>query len=608
MRILKKITIAVALIAAAWTAFPAAAAAWSFETMPVDQIKPGMKGYGLTVFKGAKPEKFDVEIIAVIKKWKSGNDMILIRCSGHNLEFTGIAAGMSGSPIYIDDKLIGALAFGTYWPKEAVAGVQPIAEMLRLWEEPLKGESSGSTGGILGGGLFDEYALKIWKQPAPATSPRTAPEKTRVSAEKYGEIELEAIKTPLLLSNLDSAAAEFIGKILGPLGVAPMLGGGEADLANSPGVDDLQAGSVIGSPLMTGDFKMTAIGTVTAREGDRLLAFGHPFFNSGPTALPMSGGEIYHFMSTLNWTFKMGATGRVLGAIVDDRATAISGQIGKMPDYFPVSIEIEDTTTGRNRSFNVQVCQVRELAPFLISGAVGGALAQMSGFPEEATVRMQIDGALEGYGRPFHFEETFLYPPDSYDFETVSFLFTLMNNPFKKTRLAEVKVKLTLERRIEDASMMSVRLGSSRFHPGDAVKAFVTFQHFDEGESVKTIEFRIPEDAQPGPLTIEFAGGWSTSGFASAVPVENFDQLFDALLKWIPRNAIIVKFTYPETAIGVEGRELQNLPPSILNSYIDGPKTQQFSFGRYKRLIYNTDRVVFGTARVIVNIEKEYQQ
>ncbi|HOY65136.1 MAG TPA: SpoIVB peptidase S55 domain-containing protein, partial [bacterium] len=111
--------------------------------MTVDEVRPGMKGYGLTVFKGAEPEKFDIEVVAVIKKWRTGNDLIIVRCSGKNLEFTGIAAGMSGSPMYIDDRLIGALAYGWYWPKEAIAGVQPIEHMFELWEMP---EAKGSAG------------------------------------------------------------------------------------------------------------------------------------------------------------------------------------------------------------------------------------------------------------------------------------------------------------------------------------------------------------------------------------------------------------------------------------------------------------------------------
>jgi hypothetical protein len=611
MRTIKRIAGLQAMAAVLLLLSASAALAWSFETMPVDQIKPGMKGYGLTAFKGAKPEKFDVEVVAVIKKWASGNDMILIRCSGHNLEQTGVAAGMSGSPIYIDGKLIGALAFAWYWAKEPMAGVQPIGEMLKLWEQPSAGAGGSAGGGasVLGyPGAFEDRIFKIWKTPEiPARSIEPQPlSRVKADAGPYGEVELERIATPLMMSGVSRGMVEFMGKGLAPLGMVPVAGGGgDADASGAPGVDDLAPGSPITSALVTGDFKITAMGTVTAREGDRLLAFGHSFFNEGPAALPLGGGEVYHFMSTLNWTYKMGAPGRVLGSIVDDRVSAIAGKIGAEPDYFPVTVEIADQTTGKNFTFNVRIAQIREIVPYLLMGVVGNALDAAAGYAPEVSVRATIDGAVRGYPRPFHFEDTFASPPDSYDISAMSYVLTLLYNPFEKIQLDSVKVKMTLERKLKDAQIIAVGLGANEFHPGDTVKAYVRMMHFDNEETTLTLDVPIPADAKPGTITIAFEGGGSIFGFPQMTPVQDFDQLFDALANWIPQNSVAVSLVYPEQAIGVEGRELQNLPASVIDQFTGVLDPESKPFSRYRRLIFKTDRVVYGSWKTTVNIEKE---
>ncbi|HOO57394.1 MAG TPA: SpoIVB peptidase S55 domain-containing protein [bacterium] len=583
-----------------------ASAARAVDIMKVDDIRPGMKGYGLTVFSGSEPERFDVEIIAVIKKWSTGNDLILGRVSGHNLEFTGVTSGMSGSPVYIDGKLIGAVAYGWSWTKEPVAGIQPIKHMLELWEKPAAGggQVSGTRGSLPEPLLFKrtgdmrETISKLEGRPKRASM--------KASAGSLGEIELEQIKTPLMISGTGEMGMDVLGDLLGAYNIVPVAGGGDADVPDGPGVDSLKAGGVVGSPLMRGDLRAGAIGTVTLREDDRLLAFGHSFFGEGPNRIPLSGGEIYHFLANLQFSFKMGAVGRVLGTIVDDRLSAISGKIGDMPEYFPLSIEYENADTGEKREFKMEVAQLKQTDSSMVMTAMVKSAVQFP-MPQESTVRMVMDGRLKDYPRPFHYENMYVEPPDYAVYGPLLYLFDLLYNPYRDTSVAELKIKMIVEKKRKLSGIIGASFAASTFHAGDVVKAYLRTKDYNEVEGVEEISFRIPKDVPPGLLTVEIEGGGSMSGMPTEVLPEDFDGMFDILLDWIPQNRISVKFVYEENALAVRGRELKALPGSVGNTFDIGYDAKRKPFNRYERELIETDKVMFGKAIMSMNIEKEFQ-
>jgi len=578
--------------------------------MTVDEVRPGMKGYGLSVFKGAEPEKFDIEVVAVIKKWRTGNDLIIVRCSGKNLEFTGIAAGMSGSPMYIDDRLIGALAYGWYWPKEAIAGVQPIEHMFELWEMP---EAKGSAGKAQEGGRsaapFSFLNLRGEETTAALTEIKRllgAAGPARDSGpERAGGVDLAPIATPVATSGIEGAGASLLSDLLLSRNMTPVSGGGAAGAAGAPGINDLKPGSVLGSPLMRGDLRAAAIGTVTVRHGDRILGFGHPFFNEGPNTIPLSGGEIFHFMSTLNWTFKIGAVGDVLGSITDDRLPAISGKIGLMPEFFPVKINVSDASTGYSAKYDFEVARIRDIDASLMFGAVSTALERAS-LQSEVTAKVTVSGRLEGYDRPFVFEDVFAQPPGSVYFAPMFYLADLLYNPFRKVDIKDVRFDIELSRESKSCEISAVNLISNKFRPGDIVKAAVKLKPHNAEEFMSEIEFAIPRDARPGPLTIEFEGGASFSGAPTAAAPENFDQYYDTILKWIPQNTLSVKFIYPELGLALGGFEVNGLPKSMEASVNKSLATTQKPFPRYERSTLKTNYVVSGRRQIVVNIEKEY--
>jgi hypothetical protein len=608
----RKIRIAIA--AAALLAALSARHASALDIMPTRDIKPGMKGIGYSVFSGTKPEPFNAEIIAVIPKWEAGNDLILARLSGANLEHSGIVAGMSGSPVYIDGKLIGAVAYGWGWSKDPIAGIQPIENMLKLWTEPSVGpKKNGGGTGAPGGEAFRHARARSARLPSDdgaSSGPAPGFKPGRADAGGLGEIELSPIATPLLVSSMSRSATDFLKETISKYNLIPVeAGGGGASAQDKPGMDDLCPGCVIASPLVTGDFSMAAIGTVTARDGDRLLAFGHPFFDAGPSSIPMSGGEIYYVISTLPRSVKMGSPGGVLGAIVDDRVSAIAGRIGEKANFFPVSIEVTDADAGRTKTFNIRIAQHRELAPFLLYSVIFDAVDQAAGLPEtDVTSHAVIEGEIEGWPTKFRLEDMYVQPPNNAAGDPMSYILDLLDNPFRETRLKNVKVSLTVKRERSDYDIEDVTLYAANYRPGDRVRAFVRMKAFNEKEVTRTIEFRIPETAETGPLTLDFTGGGSGSGNPSQVPPENFGQMLDLLNHWIPQNTIVVTFTYPDKGMGVGGRELLDLPASVDNTLMQGPIPRSLLFGNYQRAVLKTDCVVYGRATAQITVGKEFEK
>ncbi len=474
----------------------AACAARAIDIMPVGHVKPGMKGVGYSVFTGTKPEPFNAEIIAVIPRWETGNDLILARLSGAGLETSGVIAGMSGSPVYIDGKLIGAVAYGWSWPKEAIAGIQPIEYMLKLWSEPSIGTKGEAGGNMLPGAEKDVFRYLRMRGAKEADYDLEASfaygeGPVRVETGSFGEIELKPIMTPLMVSNMDSESVGFLKEKLARYNMLPIQGGGGGEAEPMPGEDDLCAGCVIGSPIMTGDFQAAAIGTVTLREGDRLLAFGHPFMNGGASAIPLAGGRIFHILTSLEGAEKMGASGKLLGAIVDDRLSAIAGRIGEKADYFPLDIEVTDADSGRTRNFGVHIAQIRNFVQYMTYAAVLTSVYQSLGMPREGvTIKAIVDGEIEGYPRAFHFEDMFIRPYNStYDF--LGYVFDLQDNPFREVRMKSMRVKLSFKREWRYYNIYGISIDSASFRPGDTVKAFLKLKSYNDRETHRTIEFMM---------------------------------------------------------------------------------------------------------------------
>src|SRR3954470_24980323 len=355
----------VALAILGWAGLPA-----STRLMPVDEIKPGMVGVGRTIFEGAEMQDFKVHILGVLKNVQAPQrNLILARLEGGPLAQTGVIAGMSGSPVYIDGRLIGAVSYSIgSFPKEPIAGITPIEEMIAATAE---------TGTRRAARVQPRLDLPVTPEGL-AAAVRATYARIASFADRPADVQvfgmpvatgsqigalLRPIATPLVMSGMGSGTSDLVSSMFRDAGFTAVLGGGSgADVA--PSNEPLRPGDPVGVSLLGGDGEMGATGTVTHVDGNRVYAFGHPFFNFGTTAFPMTRATVYASLPSLMSSFKIATMGEVVGTLQQDRATAVAGTLGKGPATVPVTITL-DSGRGAKRTFKYDAAVDQLFTPLL---------------------------------------------------------------------------------------------------------------------------------------------------------------------------------------------------------------------------------------------------
>ncbi len=343
----------------------------ALETMDTDEITPGMKGYGKTVFSGNHIETFDVEILGVLKNWEARNDMILVKMTGGPLEKTGIIAGMSGSPVYVDNKLIGAVSHGWSFAKDAIAGVTPISAMLGVlkidsnqrentyagnnstWSTSLSTQDSDVVARLRSHGLIHERVLS-----------------KNTNSQQPFTLSLVPIQTPLIVSGFDYRSLNRVSPLFNKLGRFSFQGN-RGSSSQSADLHDFQPGSSVAVEIIRGDLSASAIGTVTYRDDNNILAFGHPIIQLGTTDLPMATAQVHTILASQSGSVKMASPGEIIGRITQDRRSAIAGRIGEYTQMIPCQTEIRGSL---NIKYNFEIVHDKILTPILLQMAIESAL------------------------------------------------------------------------------------------------------------------------------------------------------------------------------------------------------------------------------------------
>ena len=330
--------------------------------MRVAEVKNGMTGYGLSVFQGTKIERFEVEVVSVLRNFNPKYDVVLIRCKGANLEHTGGVAGMSGSPVYLrddkgKDRMIGAFAYGWQAAKDPLAGVQPIEYMLAM-PQPAAGKEPAGEPRAIGKKralwTVGESFAAPWNSTHRTLNAHGAPAATQAG---FGAADLRPLATPVMSSGLPQTVIDKFAPLLREYGMMPVQAGGAgADASGRYGAPaKLEPGSAIAVPIVTGDMDLTAIGTVTEVIDGRVFAFGHSFFSEGEVSLPMGSAYIHSVIPSLISSFKLGSATGVQGTLQNDQIVGIAGKLGASPATIPVQIRClyEDGTSDLTYRFNV---------------------------------------------------------------------------------------------------------------------------------------------------------------------------------------------------------------------------------------------------------------
>lgn len=579
------------------------------EFMPVDQIVKGMHGVAKTVVSGNKIEEFDVEVLGVMKQKGPAGDLILVRTSGDVIDRTGgIAQGMSGSPVYIDGKLVGAIAYGWSLTDHKTGMVTPIADMLKLWE------------------VQDGREDLAYKGQEPAVSP---------------------VSTPLMVSGFGEYALKMLTEKLQPYNLTPYpVSGSATDDNNGIAYRTVEPGSTIGVQLVRGDVSVGALGTVTYVDGDKILAFGHPFLKRGNANYFLTDAEVYDTVSGLENSFKLGTSTEAIGTITQDRSAGIAGKLGSFPAIVPLRISVTDKTLGRTNDMWAQVVRDEELAPTLAAVSVFNAIEKTSDRVGSGTARVKFDISAAGIPGGMLSRENMFYTQGNIGelaiAEIHEALTLLAGNQFSPVDIMDVKVNVTVDSERRTASIMEAKASVPAAKPGDKVDIAVLIKPYRSEPITRTVTYTVPKDQQPGAVMLSVRGGGmvSMAQLIGKKPTgeEDLAKLF--MLKPRPRsleesvrelenrdrnNDIVVEavdMNMADSSAAGDGKKVTSLPnqfetnpsPVLPESTAKNPgKTglkaatgaKSPAGGDDKRKVYiTTDYIIDGETQVMLNITK----
>lgn len=520
------------------------------QLMPIDDIRPGMKGVGKTVFSGTKVEDFDVEIVAVLKNIGPHSDAILAKISGGPLplEKSGVIAGMSGSPIYIDGKLIGALSFATtIFAKEPyIAGITPIHEMLRdakRLDAPAKNAAQPLT-------------LAALSKSGNATSLPSG---------------FAPIQTPLMVSGVDARVLAFMQEQFAPLQMTPVQGGNVSSKTAQESSAPMIPGSAVGIALVQGDMDINATGTVTYRDGKTLLAFGHPMFSAGSINFPMTSEYIHLVLSNQILSSKMSSPIKNIGAITKDFNTGISGVIGGVAPMIPFHVTVQrDGEPSYREEYAFEIFDFPMLTPMLLQIAGANALLATEKSMGDFTMRTKLNVTLADHA-PFSVEEIFtgnedLLAPVVQSFAPVEML---LRNNFEQVALKDVSLEIVVENAMRSAEIKGIRVRDAVVRPGEEVELTITLQPYGQELTTITDIIKIPDEIQSGMYPLFVGDATANIAFEFARAPQQFQpqtvpQLLQLFHKNISQNTIVVSLFYPAPGIVVQGQELPSPPLSMM--------------------------------------------
>lgn len=592
--------------------------------MLVRDIKPGMKGYGKTVFRGTKIETFDVEVLGVMDKMNFGKSLILVKMNGGPITERGanLIQGMSGSPVYINGRLIGAFAYGEAFIKEPIGMVTPIEDMLDAWDPALPSKPSTyfplSAGDLsnpvpLAGRIYNKAAIDDGA--GAGYSPDT--------------LVFRPLAMPLAVRGMSPHIMSFLAERLKPLNIVPVAGPGTP--ADKAGLDvQLVPGAAVGVSLATGDLDITGVGTVTYRRGNRILAFGHPMI-SGPSMngmgaidAAMTTAYVHEVFPSIMISSKVASPIKTVGRIFQDRPWSIGGEIGAMPKMIPVAIHIDDKSLGRKRDFNVQVLNHPLFASSLIAGATSEAIFEMRGSPDDAAARVRTEVVAEEIGSIVR-ENTF-FDPVMIDVAATEDLQQIMMmleyNRFYPVRVQKVDMKVEILPEHPTAQIQRIFLKEGKFQPGETVEVGVVLKPFKAEPVTRTISIDLPKDMPTGrmPLIVRGTAGGSMGmmmggpqmdpeggapqGGPGAV-IENVQQLIRKYLERDKNNELVARIMLPRSAITISGEKLPGLPPTISDAMRSSKATAVGSEREEIKKVLPTEWVVMGQQQLMVTIEKK---
>ena len=536
-------------------------------TLPLSQVKPGMKGRGKSVFQGAAIEEFDVEILGVLENVQPKRNIILARLRGRGLETTGIIGGMSGSPVYVDGKLIGAVAYGFSFSKEAIAGITPIDEMLAIDRAPLDLETGGAGAVPIRDDISQEELSGTFLKSLEA----------RPQARSAG-LTIAPLGLPLMFGGFSTAAFERARLFFAPLGFRAVRAGtgGQSRPGQPPAGPSLREGDAVGVRLLGGDLDISAVGTATYVDGAKVLAFGHPLYNLGAVDYAMTRADIITVMPSLESSFKLATTGPVIGRFSQDRTPGAAGDVGVMPRLIPLNISLQSGPAVR-RDYKLKLVNDKFLTPALVNMAVSNLVTSEERSLGDLALDFDADVFLDKGGMSVHLEDLF---SGSYDNSPVSLsglvaavVHYLMNNEFKDVGIFRIDLNVRVLEESRLCALEKVHLDKYEVSPGEPIQIKVFYRTQKEESLMEEVTVQTP--ALPAGTEFQIIVG-------DAALMQQVERAQYRIQDFVPRslsqlvrllgnlrknNRIYFKIIASKPGLFLKGEEMPNLPPTLKSMF-----------------------------------------
>jgi hypothetical protein len=595
---------------------PAVAAGRHAPIIPLAEVRAGMKGYGLTVFQGTNPERFDIRVIGVLHNFLPKQDVILIQSDDPRLLHSGIVAGMSGSPIYIEGRLAGALAYGWHFAKDPIAGVTPIEVMQQELKRPLRGRAATPFAEAKNDPQFrPEGQRSLEDVIASRDRERERADGGRGLLARLplpprlldgGEPRLQRASVPLSLAGFGASTFSELSEALAPYHVVPLQAGGGAR-KDATGPTHFEDGGSIAVELIRGDVSASGTGTVTHVDGSKVLAFGHPMFNVGEIYLPIATAEVHTFLSALSTSFKLASPLKEIGTLLQDRQSCILGDTSQRADMIPVAV----TVGGPNRpeqTFHAEVVRHRFLTPMLAAGVISNAAQTSASDVADATITVRSNLAVRGYP-PLELTDH-LYSPDGVSPRTLAGMSGLraisdiLFNPFSPANLDKIDVRVDVDYKADVAEIVGVSLASDELEPGSRPSLYVSLRPYNGKEFTQTIPFDVPRQlAGQQVKVVVTAGNLAKPDLAQP---ESLPGLIDNLRKSYPARALVVSLETPDEGVTLRGSVIPDLPGSVIDTLRPGASTRRAdTFKRAARFVVPMHGVMQGKQEITVRVRDD---
>lgn len=525
--------------------------------IPLDQIHEGMRGTAYTVFQGTKPEAMDVEVLGILRNINGAKgDIILVRLHGTKPEYTGVVAGMSGSPVYFDGKLAGALAFRIgEFSKEPIAGVTPIERMLEIDamdERPAPGPAPASSTG------------------SNATARTASPGDNSASPIQSYSNYLKPIETPLVFSGFSEETLRLYAQQFAAAGIVPVMGVGSSSDQKQP--EPIEPGSAVSAVLVRGDMDIAATCTVTYIDPKRLLACGHPLMQFGQVDLPMTKATVVATLASPLNAFKIVNTTETIGAFVQDRHNGILGEIGKEPQMIPVTVTVRGGPAPKE--FHYEILNNAKLSPVAMMATVFNALHGTNEYGDDITYRMSGELSVKGF--PDVALKNMFAPLDGGQPAAAQAAATIgdrfgriYDNPYDAPEIQGVKLDFDLVRERRSARLEASRTDATEARPGDQIMVETVLRPYRGERVVRQIPVRIPTSASKGILRILVSDGETLDRMRRSMPMANRKLGLASTIALLNRehsnNRVYVSLFESDPEAMVADKVMPTLPLSVMN-------------------------------------------